>query len=285
MDAKNELGQFIPLHYHHNMLLDPVRMGGFKAAINHVVQPGAVVAELGGGTGVLSFFAAQKARKVYCVEYNPELVHEARRILDKNPGGEKVELIHADACTFTPPEPVDVVICEMLHVGFLREKQLQVISAFKKNYQKKPYGPLPVFIPFATIQAVQPVHHPFEFHGYRADVPMFNDPYSQNPDLTPLGDPVVYHQVMYNQPYGLYIKWLGALPINAGGTVNALRFVTKNLLSHHPETQAIIDWHNHYLVQPLETPIEVNPGDALEVEIAYESGASLFALRPTVRKR
>ena len=133
MDKKNELGQFIPLHYHHNMLLDPARMGGFKTAITQVVQEGSVVVELGGGTGVLSFFAAQKAKKVYYVEYNPELVSEARRILEGNNNGERVELIHADACTFTPPEPIDVVICEMLHVGLLREKQLEVIDAFKRN--------------------------------------------------------------------------------------------------------------------------------------------------------
>ena len=65
------LGQFIPVHYHHNMLMDANRMHNFKAAIAYVVQPGMKVLELGGGTGVLSFFAAQKAGKVYCVEFNP----------------------------------------------------------------------------------------------------------------------------------------------------------------------------------------------------------------------
>ncbi|MCL2603328.1 MAG: methyltransferase domain-containing protein [Defluviitaleaceae bacterium] len=285
MDAKNELGQFIPLHYHHNMLLDAARMGGFKAAIGQVVQPDAAVAELGGGTGVLSFFAAQQARKVYYVEYNPELVSEARRILAANPNGERVELIHGDARGFVPPEPIDIVICEMLHVGLLREKQMQVIDAFKRNYINKYGEPLPIFIPFAAIQAVQPVYHPFEFHGYRAAVPMFNDPYAENPDLTALGDPVVYHQVLYAQPFDFCIEWNGTLPVTVDGTVNALRFITKNLLAVEPETQAITDWYNNYLVHPLETPIEVNAGDALEVRISYETGAPLSALQPIVKKR
>lgn len=35
-----ELSQFIPLHYHHNMLNDSIRMQGFKEAINMVVKPG-----------------------------------------------------------------------------------------------------------------------------------------------------------------------------------------------------------------------------------------------------
>ncbi|MBL8510579.1 MAG: hypothetical protein JNM52_02940, partial [Betaproteobacteria bacterium] len=40
------LGQFIPLHYHHNMLMDENRMSNFKAAIELQVFPGARVLEL-----------------------------------------------------------------------------------------------------------------------------------------------------------------------------------------------------------------------------------------------
>ena len=59
------LGQFIPLHYHHHMLTSEYRMSAFKAAINQTVFPGAKVLELGGGTGVLSVFAAAHAAKVW----------------------------------------------------------------------------------------------------------------------------------------------------------------------------------------------------------------------------
>jgi hypothetical protein len=64
------LGQFIPLHYHHNMLMDARRMRGFKSAIDYMVPEGGKVLDLGGGTGVLSWFAALKADKVWCVEMN-----------------------------------------------------------------------------------------------------------------------------------------------------------------------------------------------------------------------
>src|SRR3569623_2485995 len=59
-----ELGQFVPLHYHYNLLNDTARMHGFTAAIEHAVHPGARELELGGGTGVLSNIAAPKASKV-----------------------------------------------------------------------------------------------------------------------------------------------------------------------------------------------------------------------------
>jgi predicted RNA methylase len=286
MDRKYELGQFIPLHYHYNMLLDPARMNSFKVAIDQEVQPGAAVVDLGGGTGVLSFFAAQKARKVYYVEYNPELVAEARRILPNNPNGDRVEIVHTDACRFVPDEPVDVVICEMLHVSLLREKQIEVINAFKKNYRDRyPSDPLPTFIPMATIQALQPVFHPFTFEEYFAPIPLFFDPYSESPDVIPLGDPAVYHKLLYDQPFGLHCRWNGTVPIKTEGTVNALRFITKNVLAAEPETRTLTEWHNHYLVLPLMKDIPVKNGDVLEISLAYGFGAPLTALKPEVKLR
>ena len=64
--------------------MDSNRMQPFKAAIDHVVKPGAKVLELGGGTGVLSWFAAAKAEKVWCVEFNPDLVKESKKLLAMN---------------------------------------------------------------------------------------------------------------------------------------------------------------------------------------------------------
>lgn len=284
MKNQNELGQFIPLHYHYQMLLDTARMGGFKTAIERVVPEGGAVVELGGGTGVLSFFAAQKARKVYCVEYNPEMVKTARKLLARNSDGERVEIIHGDAALYTPPERIDAVVCEMLHVALLREQQLQVIAAFKKNYMAEYGEQLPVFIPFATIQAIQPVYHSFEFHGFKASVPMFNDPYAQSPDITEMGAPTVYHQLLYGEPFGTNIAWQGEVVMTASGTFNALRFITKNLLAGS-SPQDFADWHNQYLIQPLEKPFDVKAGDVLEVSIAYNAGEPLTSLVPRVRMR
>jgi len=278
-----ELGQFIPLHYHYPMLYDKARMSSFCDAVNQVVQPGAVVLELGSGTGVLSFFAAQKAARVYSVELNLDLVEESRRLLALNQCEDKVQVIHADAFEYIPPEPVDVVICEMLHVGLLREKQLAVIDAFKSRYQQSFQGqPLPVFLPKAVIQAFQPVQHDFFFEGFYAPIVMFQYPYSVDPRTTELADPVIYHQLQYEHQFGLTCEWSGTVTVKAQGVLNALRIATKSILALVPEDQSGIFWHNQYLIVPLEEELSVNPGQNIAVSLEYTAGAPLSALDPVV---
>jgi hypothetical protein len=57
------LGQFIPVHYHHNMLMDQNRMNAFQERDRHAVKPGMKVLELGGGTGVLSYLRGPAGRQ------------------------------------------------------------------------------------------------------------------------------------------------------------------------------------------------------------------------------
>ncbi len=280
---KRELGQFIPLHYHYNMLNDTARMQGFKAALDLAVQPGAKVLELGGGTGVLSFFAAQKAAKVWCVEHNPELAATAREILKLNPNGDKVEIVEADAFAYLPPEPVDVVICEMIHVAMLREKQLPVMESFKRRYLEKFGGPLPIFVPEAFIQAVQPVQQSFDFEGYYAPTILFQDPTVIQDKTLELAPSAVYQMSSYQDPLPHTCSWNGTLKIDCDGIVNALRFVTKNILTISLAEQRAIDWFSQYLIVPLAEPLIVETGEEIAVEFAYPAGAPLSALTSTLK--
>lgn len=277
------LGQFIPVHYHHNMLMDQNRMHSFKCAIDYAVKPGARVLELGGGTGVLSFFAAAKADKVYCVEFNPDMVQEARRFLSINPNGHKVEVVHADAFDYLPPEPVDVVICEMIHVGMLREKQVDVIESFKRRYLDKFGGPLPVFLPEAVIMAVQPVQQDYDFDGFFAPIVQFQETNVIYPGTVELADPAVYSVLDFTQQVDPVIAWEGQFMVQQSGTLNALRFVTKNILAVVQERGTTIDWLNHYMTLPLAQPVHVNAGDVLPLSLCYRAGGSIPSLQASIR--
>ena len=277
------LGQFIPVHYHHNMLMDQNRMHSFKSAIHYAVKPGAKVLELGGGTGVLSFFAAQKASKVYCVEFNPDMVREARKFLALNPNGHKVEVIHADAFDYLPPEPVDVVICEMIHVAMLREKQVEVIESFKRRYLARFGGPLPVFLPEAVIMAAQPIEQEYDFEGFHAPIVQFQETGVVYPGTIELGQPAVYSLIDFNQPVDNVFAWEGGIVMERSGLLNAMRFITKNVLAIVQEESNTIDWLNHYMTLPLAQPLKVEAGDLVHVAFQYRAGGSIPSLQASLR--
>ncbi|MDB5961886.1 MAG: methyltransferase domain protein [Massilia sp.] len=277
------LGQFIPVHYHHNMLMDQNRMHGFKSAINYAVKPGMKVLELGGGTGVLSWFAAAKASKVWCVEFNPDMVKEARKMLAMNPNGEKVEVVHADAFEYLPPEPVDVVICEMIHVGMLREKQVEVMESFKRRYLAKFGGALPMFLPEAVIMAVQPLQQEYDFEGFYAPIVQFQETTVIHPGTVELAVPAVYSVMDFSQATSTQVAWAGQFRVEKSGTLNALRFITKNILAVVPEESSTIDWLNHYMTMPLAEPVQVRAGDIIDVSFSYRCGGSLPSLQATMR--
>jgi type I protein arginine methyltransferase len=277
------LGQFIPVHYHHNMLMDQNRMHSFKSAIHYAVKPGAKVLELGGGTGVLSFFAAQKASKVYCVEFNPDMVREARKFLALNPNGHKVEVIHADAFDYLPPEPVDVVICEMIHVAMLREKQVEVIESFKRRYLARFGGPLPVFLPEAVIMAAQPIEQEYDFEGFHAPIVQFQETGVVYPGTIELGQPAVYSLIDFNQPVDNVFAWEGGILMERSGMLNAMRFITKNVLAIVQEESNTIDWLNHYMTLPLAQPVKVEAGDLVHVAFQYRAGGSIPSLQASLR--
>lgn len=276
------LGQFIPLHYHHNMLSDTNRMESFKAAIDYAVFDGAKVLELGGGTGVLSHFAAAKASKVWCVEFNPVLVAEARRLLALNPHGHKVEVVHADAFEFLPPEPVDIVICEMIHAGMLREKQIEVIESFKARYQQRFGNKLPIFIPTAVIMAVQPVQQDFNFSGYYAPIIQFQRVFAEHTATVELAEPQAYSILDLTLPTSREISWQGSFKIATSGTINALRFFTKNVLTIDTQNSSTIDWVIDYLVLPLSQPLTAQAGDLLDISFSYEAGGSIRSLENSI---
>ena len=276
------LGQFIPLHYHHNMLMDEQRMSAFKTAIDLAVFPGAKVLDLGGGTGVLSWFAAAKASKVWCVELNPDLVKEAHRLLKLNHNGDKVELVQADAFEYLPPEPVDVVICEMLHTALLREKQVAVIESFKERYLQRFGGSLPRFIPEAVIMAVQPVQQDCEFMGFHAPIIQFQLPQGIHPRTVELASPQIYSTIDFTRPVSGEINWNGVFTLDQPGKANALRFITKNILAISAEDNSAVEWFNHYMVLPLAEPFQAKAGDLMPVDFYYQAGGSLTHLQNAI---
>ncbi len=280
-----QLGQYIPLHYHYNMLLDADRITAFQAAIRQLVRPGMHVVELGAGTGVLSSFAARQGAEVTCVERNPSLARTAHGLLQANGLADKTRVVLADAMQFVPERPVDVVICEMLHVAMLREKQLQVIDAFKRNYRRA-FGhtcQLPVFIPEASILMWQPVQQSFDFAGYWAPIPMFQAPRLSDPRTLEVGPLDPYASLAYEADFPLQFACDQTVPATHDAVVNAIRFITQNVLAIDVTRQNATTWANQCLILPLPTQQSVRAGNQLQIRFAYAAGGHLDELGDSLR--
>jgi hypothetical protein len=158
-----------------------------------------------------------------------------------------------------------------------------VIDSFKARYLDAFGPPLPRFVPEALVQAVQPLEQSFDYHGYNAPSVHFQDPVVEQPRTRELGDPVVYQSLLYEHELPRTIEWTGSLAITTAGRLNAIRFVTKNLLAILPDEGRSVDWLMNYLVVPLETELRVAEGDLVELSFAYEPGGRLGTLRPVAR--
>jgi precorrin-6B methylase 2 len=96
------------------LLSEDARLETVKRALAVAVRPGDVVVDVGTGTGAFALFAARAgARRVYAVE-REEIVEVARSLVQANGAADIVEVIEADAASWVPPEPVDVVVYEDL---------------------------------------------------------------------------------------------------------------------------------------------------------------------------
>uniref|UniRef100_A0A3P8W4Q1 Histone-arginine methyltransferase CARM1 n=1 Tax=Cynoglossus semilaevis TaxID=244447 RepID=A0A3P8W4Q1_CYNSE len=117
-----------------NMMQDYVRTGTYQRAIlqNHSDFKDKVVLDVGCGSGILSFFAAQAgARKVYAVEASTMAQH-AEVLVNSNRLGERVVVIPGKVEEVTLPEQVDIIISEPMGYMLFNERMLESYLHAKK---------------------------------------------------------------------------------------------------------------------------------------------------------
>lgn len=244
-------------------IYDERRTTAFRSAIFEVVKPGDVVVDAGSGTGVLGMFAAQAgAERVYCLEYNPELIKIIQANVRENGLEDVIKVLDVDAITFVPEEQADVIISEVISAGFFYEPQIQIVRNLARYL--KPDG---LMLPSAMSNFVELVDARDELYGLR-----FNSD-SRWCDLE--GDVVLSTRAEY-----CAVEFDGVLPDVVDATVkvrglgngqaNALRLPYSIRLSQG----LLITEPSDHLLNPqivfLDEPIEVRLGDYYEVKLSYE---------------
>jgi len=112
------------IELHRKLLGDKVRNDAFGAALARVVKPGMTVADIGAGTGFLSFLARRLgAAHCYLYEYTGAL--ELAKELARRNGITGLTFVGAHSTEVRKPPKVDVVVSETLGNFALEEGMLE----------------------------------------------------------------------------------------------------------------------------------------------------------------
>lgn len=119
------------------MMADEVRMSAYEAALRHHVVPGAVVMDLGAGTGIFALLACRLgARRVFAVEPAPA-IEVARELARANGYGDRIVCIDRpveEIGAGDVPEPVDLLVSDMRGVLPLCGGQLRAVADARRRF-------------------------------------------------------------------------------------------------------------------------------------------------------
>jgi protein arginine N-methyltransferase 1 len=106
------------------MIGDDARVASYVEALRRVVKPGAVVLDIGTGTGILAMLACRfGARRVFAVEPG-DVIELAREFAAANGFAERIEFIQGVSTAVELPERADVIVAEIHGILPLFEKSI-----------------------------------------------------------------------------------------------------------------------------------------------------------------
>ena len=141
------------------------RLDQYATALAAAVRPGAVVLDLGAGSGILSFMACRLgARRVYAVEVG-EAADLGERLAKAAGLDDTVTFIRASSFDVDPPEPVDVIVADVHSPFGLQEEGWSALRDARARW----LAPGGTMLPCAIELMIAPIEAPHTY-GSHVDV-------------------------------------------------------------------------------------------------------------------
>lgn len=270
--------------YVYRCLADRERTLAFKEAIEQAVRPGAVVLDLGTGSGVMAMFAARAgARKVYAVEIGNYLWHVSRGNFDRSGYGSIIESLRMNAreVGLKDVEKPDAVICEMITTGLIGEMQGPVINALKKSGV---IDARTLLIPAEIRTSVTLVSADFDFYGTRLCFPIFVDYFTKTFEKHPqeMSEERLAHAVKFSSDFDEDVRISERLRVTKAGKVNGLMLTSATGFVGGTGVGSCSSY-----CQPVILPVEeveVTEGAAFDISITYQMGEGFDSLKYAIDK-
>jgi predicted RNA methylase len=257
-------------------LYDERRVKYLRDAILAAVKPGDVVVDAGSGTGLLGMFAAEAgAAKVYCVEFNREVIPVLTENARRNGWSERVVAVHANATTWQPPSGVDgfdVILSEVISAGFFYEPQLQILNNLRKFL--KPGGAI---VPMAMTNYVELLDAQEILYGLKFN---YDTRFTSLADDTALTGRAAYYAADFYHENPTDISAQVRLRAENSGLANAVRISYDVTFGPGIKATEPTDFLLNPQIIFLPTPVKLEDGAEYNVHIEY--GASRSPLTTVV---
>ncbi len=248
-----------------NCLIDEDRTNFFKKAIINTVKSGDVVVDMGTGSGVLAMLAAEAgASKVYAIEIDENNTKILEKVFDLNGHGDKIKLIRGDVTEIAIPEPVDVIIGEMIATGLIEELQIPAMNNVLKYAKPNVRVVLSKYENYLDL-----VYNNNEYYGHKFQIMRYEYPDLDKLKSEPFSDRSLYSSVDFSVVNNdNFIEKELELLITKNGNINGLRISSKTIFYDESEM-----WASFAYSYPIVLPIDeqnVSVGDKFLCKISYE---------------
>jgi SAM-dependent methyltransferase len=278
------------LKEHRGYLADVVRNRAYEAALARVA-PGAVVLDLGCGTGVWGLVALRHgAKKVYAVE-STGMIDWARTIAGANGARDRIEHIRGTSTEIDLPEQVDVVVGDQLGAFILEGDAVVALGDAARRHLKPAGTMIPGRIDFwvalATCASVEDTMRFWSGQPLGLDFSALADMaagsrFFLSPDpSTFAAPPVLAGSVDLRSVTGPLLRFSSSIPLDEAGTANCIlgwfeaALGPEVTISNGPPAPSRID--RDCAALPVWPPITWDAGDRAQIELVARLGSDVLA--------